>query len=105
MNFLSAYVVRYFAYGIRSHVSPVNDDLPAGVRAAWGIDAARTRGPRRALSVGAIAAAGIAVAERDGLQAVSMGRVAAELGASPMGLYRYVSGKDELLALMVDAAY
>jgi AcrR family transcriptional regulator len=33
-----------------------------------------------------------------------MSRVAAELGSSPMSLYRYVSAKDELLALMVDAA-
>jgi AcrR family transcriptional regulator len=33
-----------------------------------------------------------------------MGRVAGELGASAMSLYRYVASKDELLALMVDAA-
>jgi AcrR family transcriptional regulator len=33
-----------------------------------------------------------------------MGRVAGELGAAPMSLYRYVASKDELLALMVDAA-
>jgi AcrR family transcriptional regulator len=33
-----------------------------------------------------------------------MARVAAELGASTMSLYRYVAAKDELLALMVDAA-
>ena len=33
-----------------------------------------------------------------------MKRVATELGSSPMGLYRYVAGKDELLDLMVDAA-
>ena len=35
---------------------------------------------------------------------MSMGRVAGELGAAPMSLYRYVASKDELLALMVDAA-
>jgi AcrR family transcriptional regulator len=34
-----------------------------------------------------------------------MSRVAAELGAAPMSLYRYVAAKDELLALMVDAAW
>ena len=33
-----------------------------------------------------------------------MARVAGELGSSPMSLYRYVAAKDELLALMVDAA-
>ena len=49
--------------------------------------------------------AAITVVERDGLAAVSMSRVAAELGASTMSLYRYVSAKDELLMLMADAAY
>jgi AcrR family transcriptional regulator len=34
-----------------------------------------------------------------------MGRVAAELGAAPMSLYRHVSAKEELLALMADAAW
>jgi AcrR family transcriptional regulator len=49
-----------------------------------------------------IVAAGIDVATRDGLEAVSMARVAAELGAGTMSLYRYVDSKDELLTLMVD---
>jgi AcrR family transcriptional regulator len=51
-----------------------------------------------------IVAAAIKVAVSEGLAAVSMGRVATELGASTMSLYRYVTAKDELLALMVDAA-
>ena len=45
------------------------------------------------------------VADTEGLDAVSMGRVAAELGAVPMSLYRHVSAKEELLRLMVDAAW
>lgn len=48
--------------------------------------------------------AGVTVARSEGLGAVSMARVARELGASTMSLYRYVAAKDELLALMVDAA-
>jgi AcrR family transcriptional regulator len=36
---------------------------------------------------------------------VSMGKVAAELGAAPMSLYRYVSAKEQLLRHMVDAAW
>ena len=40
------------------------------------------------------------VAASDGLEAVSMSRVAAELGSSTMSLYRYVAAKDELLALI-----
>jgi AcrR family transcriptional regulator len=49
-------------------------------------------------------AAGIAVADAEGLAALSMRRVAAELGAAPMSLYRHVSDKDELLLKMMDAA-
>ncbi|MFI9589712.1 TetR/AcrR family transcriptional regulator C-terminal domain-containing protein [Nonomuraea sp. NPDC052265] len=47
----------------------------------------------------------IGVADREGLAAVSMRRLAAELDASAMSLYRHVAGKDELIRLMTDAAY
>src|SRR5919107_74422 len=50
-------------------------------------------------------AAGVRVAATDGLQAVSMSRVAADLGVSTMSLYRYVGAKDELLALMADLTF
>jgi AcrR family transcriptional regulator len=45
----------------------------------------------------------IAVADRDGLDAVSMRRVAAELATGPASLYRYVASRDELLDLMADS--
>jgi AcrR family transcriptional regulator len=44
------------------------------------------------------------VADADGLDAVSMARVASELGFTTMSLYRYVSSKDELLQLMWNAS-
>lgn len=50
----------------------------------------------------AIAAAGIDIADRDGLSAVTMQRVAERLGVTKMALYRYVPGKVELVALMID---
>ncbi|HST37889.1 MAG TPA: TetR/AcrR family transcriptional regulator [Conexibacter sp.] len=50
-----------------------------------------------------IAATALAIADADGFEAVSMRRVAAELGAGTMTLYHYVSTKDDLLALMDDA--
>src|ERR1700753_3852561 len=50
-----------------------------------------------------ITAAAIAVADREGLDAVSMRRVAAELGTGAASLYRYVETRDELLDLMCDA--
>ena len=46
----------------------------------------------------------IAIADAEGLAALSMRRIAAELGVSTMALYRYVGGKDALLAQMVDTA-
>src|SRR4051794_35625178 len=65
----------------------------------------RRRGaPASALDSQAIVAAGIAVADAEGLAALSMRRVAAELGAAPMSLYRHVCDKDELLLQMMDAA-
>ncbi|TDW91029.1 GntR family transcriptional regulator [Kribbella sp. VKM Ac-2566] len=47
---------------------------------------------------------GIAIADAEGLAALSMRRIAAELGVSTMALYRYVGGKDALVVQMVDAA-
>ena len=79
--------------------------LPASVRAAWGRGDRPTRGPKPALSLERIVDAGVRVADADGLAGVSMARVAQELGASTMSLYRYVAAKDELVALMVDAAW
>jgi AcrR family transcriptional regulator len=85
----------------------VADDTPAGlpgnVAAAWGMREHRGRGPKRGLSLEQVVAAGLAVASSDGLAAVSMSRIAAELGVGTMSLYRYVDSKRELLDLMVDA--
>lgn len=50
-----------------------------------------------------ITAAAIALADRDGLEAVSMRKVAAELGTGAASLYRYVANRDDLLDLMADA--
>ena len=51
-----------------------------------------------------ITAAAIDIADHEGLDAVSMRRVAAELGTGAASLYRYVETRDELLDLMTDAA-
>lgn len=79
--------------------------LPPTIAKAWGLDGPRGRGPRPALSLDRVVDAALGVARTEGLAAVSMARVAAVLGVSTMGLYRYVSGKDELLTLMVDRAW
>jgi AcrR family transcriptional regulator len=50
-----------------------------------------------------IAAAAIEIADTEGFEAVSMRRVAQQLGAGTMTLYHYVANKDELVTLMMDA--
>ena len=80
------------------------ENLPHGVAASWGLAAEGQRGPKRELSLERITEAAIEIADTEGLAAVSMSKVAAALGFTPMSLYRYVAGKDDLLQLMFDAA-
>ena len=67
----------------------------------WSRPAPGSRRPR--LTREEIAAAALAIADAEGLAAVSMRRVASELEVGTMSLYHYVKTKDELLALMHDA--
>lgn len=60
---------------------------------------------RQKLSADTIIEAAIAIADADGLAAVSMQRIGRELGYTAMGLYRHVPGKAELIAAMTDTAY
>ncbi len=78
--------------------------LPPGLDLLWGRRDPGQRGPRRGRSIEEIVEAAIEVADRDGLEGVSMARVAQELGLTPMSLYRYVASKDELLQLMWNAS-
>jgi AcrR family transcriptional regulator len=64
-----------------------------------------TRGPKPALTVEGIVEAALRVADAEGIAAMSMRRVADELGAGAMTLYRYVPGKAELLDVMLDTVY
>lgn len=61
-----------------------------------------TRGPAAAHSRTELAAIAVALADRGGLSAVSMRQVARELGTGQASLYRYISGRDDLLDLMTD---
>jgi AcrR family transcriptional regulator len=74
--------------------------LPPGLDLMWGRREAGSRGPRRGLTVSDVVAAAIRVADAEGLDALSMARVAKELGFTTMSLYRYVASKEELLQLM-----
>jgi AcrR family transcriptional regulator len=79
--------------------------LPASIEAAWGLRDRPQKGPRPALTLPLVVAAGVTVARAEGIGAVSMSRVAKELGAATMSLYRYVSAKHELVELMVDSVF
>src|SRR3954469_24858588 len=79
-------------------------DHQSAVELLWGQRPQPRRGPRPALSLEAIARAGIEIADADGITAVAMERGPEALGFTKMSLYRYVPGKVELGALMTDTA-
>lgn len=79
-------------------------EISRTLQVLWGAGAQARRGPRQALSLDRIVAAAIEIADRDGFGALSMARLAQELGSAPMSLYRHVANKDELLVFMQDAA-
>jgi AcrR family transcriptional regulator len=70
-------------------------------------DDARPRtgpGPKPGLSATQIVLTAIEIADREGLDGLSMQRVAKRLNVTAMSLYRYVPGKDDLVDAMMDTA-
>jgi AcrR family transcriptional regulator len=65
--------------------------------------AAGPAGPRVHPGAEQIVAAAVAIADAEGLGALSMRRVAAQAGAATMSLYRHVADKDDLVTQMTDA--
>jgi AcrR family transcriptional regulator len=86
-------------------VADDDPQLPRYLQLLWDREQAGRRGPKPGRTIQEIGAAGVLVADREGLDGVSMKSVAAELGMTPMSLYRYVDSKEQLLAVMLDAAY
>jgi len=83
---------------------PGSPPLPPGLDLLWGRRGRGQRGPKPGLSVEAIVTAAIRLADAEGLDAVSMARVAEQLGFTTMSLYRHVASKEELLQLMWNAS-
>jgi AcrR family transcriptional regulator len=84
-----------------------SDKHPGGRRSLellWKRQERPARGPKPGLSLDAIVNAAIAVVDTEGLTALTMSRVAAQLDVTTMALYRYVPGKEELIDLMIDNA-
>ncbi|MDT9697061.1 TetR/AcrR family transcriptional regulator [Streptomyces sp. P17] len=77
-------------------------DIARTMELLWDTGRRPSRGPKPTLTIDQIVEAAVRVADGEGLEAVSMRRVAAELGTGTMSLYRYVPGKGELLDLMLD---
>lgn len=80
-------------------------DISRSLELMWQGVPEPARGPRPTLSLKRVVRAAIDVADAEGLAALSMRRIAAELDAGAMSLYRYVPGKAELIDLMVDEVY
>jgi AcrR family transcriptional regulator len=78
-------------------------DIGAALALLWEEAEQPTRGPKPSLDARRIADAAVVLADADGLEAVSMAKVAAVFQLSGMALYRYVPGKAELVELMVEA--
>ncbi|MEU9037102.1 TetR/AcrR family transcriptional regulator C-terminal domain-containing protein [Streptomyces sp. NPDC048352] len=76
---------------------------PAEPEVIWARPQRAGRGPRPAHSRDSIAAEAVRIADAEGIDAVSMRRVAAGIGAGTMSLYNYVPRKEDLYELMVDA--
>ncbi len=71
----------------------------------WAEPQTPTRGPKPTLSLDSIIDAAMGIADREGLSALTMASVAQALDVTTMATYRYVPGKEELIDLMIDAAF
>ncbi|MDX6261016.1 MAG: hypothetical protein QOH84_2704 [Kribbellaceae bacterium] len=80
-------------------------DLPRVLQQLWGMEGPARPGPRPTFHISDIGNAAIKLADAAGLGAVSMSKVAAELGFTTMSLYRYVDSKDELYVVMLEQAF
>ncbi len=75
--------------------------MASGIDTVWTRDEEEATGPLP-LSRESIVAAAIEIADTDGLEAVSIRRLATKLGARPMSLYSHIERKGDLIDLMVD---
>ena len=79
--------------------------LPPGLALSWGVQPVQRRGPKPALTVEQIVATGIEFGDSQGFEAISLQKIAAQLGVTTNAMYRYVSSKDELIVLVADKAW
>lgn len=80
-------------------------DFRISLKLLWGTKERAPRGPKPTLTLEQIVGAAVALADAEGIENVSMRRVAERLGVGAMSLYRYVPSKAELLDLMLDTIH
>jgi AcrR family transcriptional regulator len=85
-----------------------DDQKPAGpprwAQWLWESDTSAQDGDAKGLTVGKIVRAGLELADADGLNGVSVRKLAQRLGASTMAAYRHIGSRDDVVAAMVDVA-
>ncbi|HEU4326977.1 MAG TPA: TetR/AcrR family transcriptional regulator C-terminal domain-containing protein [Roseiflexaceae bacterium] len=66
---------------------------------------AHKHGPKPSLSVDRLVETAVAIADAEGIEAVTVRRLARDMGVAAMSLYTYVANKSDLVELMIDAVY
>lgn len=80
----------------------MDDRTPAAPEPPWRSAPKRGRAPRPQLSRDVVVAAALKVVESEGGDALTMRRVADEIGVSASSLYGYVANKEELVQLVLE---
>ncbi|NKY45384.1 TetR/AcrR family transcriptional regulator [Nocardia cerradoensis] len=78
-------------------------EVPDHLARLWRLPVDAKLGRPAALDVDRVVATAVELADRDGLAAATLPKIAAALRVTPMSLYRHIGSKDELLVLMADA--
>lgn len=83
-------------------MTDADEEVRRSLELLWGAEPAPRRGRKLRVTSAEVIAAGIAMADRDGLDAVSMRKIADEVGVTAMAIYSHVPSKAVLVDAMVD---
>lgn len=91
--------------GVGTVVATADAPAPAPADDGAGARSRTVRPAEAVLTQDLVVRTAIAIADAEGLQALSMRRIATELEVATMSLYRHVAGRDQLVVLMADAVF